>query len=83
MRFRLVVKAPQARAHAVRAFEAELVRAGVLLASDGLDVEPVDGHWIIQARSREEAMEWARRAPFERGELLLEPLLDGVRATGR
>jgi hypothetical protein len=31
--------------------------------------ELVAGYWMIQARSREEAIEWARRAPFVDGEI--------------
>lgn len=31
--------------------------------------ELVAGYWIIQAKSKEEAVEWARRAPFVDGEI--------------
>ncbi len=31
--------------------------------------ELVAGFWLIQARSREEAVEWARRVPFKDGEI--------------
>ncbi|GBD29541.1 hypothetical protein HRbin32_00631 [bacterium HR32] len=31
--------------------------------------ELVAGFWLIQARSREEAIEWARRVPFREGEV--------------
>jgi hypothetical protein len=31
--------------------------------------EIVAGYWIIQARSKDEAIEWARRAPFLDGEI--------------
>jgi hypothetical protein len=74
-------------------FNEEMVRAGVLLAGDGLmppsegarvvfgggerpsvvdgpfaeAKEVVGGYWIIQARSREEAIEWASRAPLPDG----------------
>jgi hypothetical protein len=69
-------------------FNAELEKAGVLLALDGLHPasegarvtyaggspsvtdgpfieakELVGGYWIIQAASKEEAVEWARRIP--------------------
>ena len=27
------------------------------------------GFWIIQAKSRDEAIEWAKRVPFEHGEI--------------
>jgi hypothetical protein len=70
-------------------FNEELVKAGVLLAGDGLQPtskgarvvfeggrktvidgpfteskELVAGYWIIQAKSKEEAVEWIKRAPF-------------------
>src|SRR3954452_19253014 len=69
-------------------FNEELVKAGVLLAADGLQSsakgarivfeggkktvvdgpfaetkEAIAGFWIIQVRSREDAIEWAKRAP--------------------
>jgi hypothetical protein len=31
--------------------------------------ELIAGFWLIQAKSREEAIEWARRAPFVDGEI--------------
>ncbi len=69
----------------MNAYNEELVKAGVLLAADGLAPpvegarvrrsgvtdgpfaeakEVVGGYWIIQAGSREEAIEWARRCPI-------------------
>lgn len=70
-------------------FNEELVKAGVMLAGDGLhptskgarvrfegssktvidgpfseSKELVAGFWIWQVRSREEALEWLKRAPF-------------------
>ncbi|MFD4367307.1 YciI family protein [Rhodococcus sp. NPDC058521] len=71
-------------------FNDELIRAGVLLAAEGLDPEPssgvvVDyssqppvvtdgpygetkelfgGFWILDVASKEEAVEWAKRAPL-------------------
>lgn len=74
-------------------FNEEMVRAGVMLAGDGLMPpsqgarvvfgrgerpsvvdgpfaearEVVGGYWIIQARSKEEAIEWASRAPLPGG----------------
>jgi hypothetical protein len=73
-------------------FNEELVKAGIMLAGDGLQSsakgarvvfegakktvvdgpfteakELVAGYWIWQCRSREEAIEWLKRAPF--GEL--------------
>ena len=72
----------------------EMVRAGVMLAVDGLHPsskgarisvsggrrtvtdgpftetkELIAGFWLIQVGSREEAIEWASRAPFEEAEL--------------
>jgi hypothetical protein len=32
--------------------------------------ELISGYWIVQARSREEAIEWARRAPMSNNELI-------------
>ena len=32
--------------------------------------EVVGGYWIIQARDRDEAVEWARRAPFGAGQIV-------------
>jgi hypothetical protein len=31
--------------------------------------ELIAGYWIVQVRSKEEAVEWARRVPFETGEI--------------
>ena len=31
--------------------------------------ELIAGYWIIQVKSREEAIEWARRVPFVNGEI--------------
>jgi len=71
-------------------FNEELVKAGVLLAAEGLQAsskgarvkfskgkktvidgpfaetkELVAGFWLWQLRSKEEAIEWLKRAPFE------------------
>ena len=32
--------------------------------------EAIGGYWIIQVRSREEALEWARRAPMANNEII-------------
>src|SRR5262245_57526087 len=70
-------------------FNEELVKAGVMLAGDGLQAsskgarvvfdggkktvvdgpfteskELIAGYWIWQCRSKEEAVEWLKRAPF-------------------
>src|SRR5678815_5122623 len=38
--------------------------------------ELVAGFWLIQAKSREEAIEWARRAPFREGVVEVRPLFE-------
>src|SRR5690349_19505345 len=59
----------------LRKFDQELVRAGVLLAAERLRANcggattiadstgPIAGFWLIQATSKAEAIEWARRCP--------------------
>jgi hypothetical protein len=74
-------------------FNEEMMKAGVLLAGEGLHAsskgarirfsggkrtvtngpfpetkELLAGFWMIQVKSREEAMEWASRVPFTDGE---------------
>jgi hypothetical protein len=74
------------------AFNAEMVKAGVLLAGEGLhptskgarivfnqgkckvtdgpfseSKELIAGYWILQVKSREEAIAWISRAPFDGG----------------
>jgi len=76
-------------------FNEEMVKAGVLLAGEGLHPsakgaritfsgskrtvtggpfaetkELVAGFWLIQVKSKEEAIEWMSRAPFEGGEAI-------------
>jgi hypothetical protein len=73
-------------------FNEELVKAGVMLAAEGLQAsskgarvrfegtkrtvidgpftdskELVAGFWLWQVRSKEEAIEWLKRAPFQAG----------------
>lgn len=75
-------------------YNEELVRAGVLLAGEGLvssaqgarvqfsgskrtvvdgpfaeTKELLAGFWLIQVKSREEAIEWVKRCPFREGEI--------------
>ena len=38
--------------------------------------ELVAGYWLIQVRSRDEAVEWAKRAPFQKGELEIRQLFE-------
>ena len=77
----------------MHAYNEELVKAGVMLAGDGLhptskgarvvfdggkrtvvdgpfteSKELVAGYWIWEVRSREEAVEWLKRAPFGKHE---------------
>ena len=75
-------------------YNEELVKAGVMLAGEGLHPssrgarvkfsgsertvvdgpfaateELLAGFWLIQVKSREEALEWVRRIPFREGEV--------------
>ena len=102
MRFMVVVKAnkdseagvlpDQKMLAAMGKFNDELVKAGVMLAGEGLQAsskgvrvrfsgkqrivrdgpfaetkELIAGFWLWQVRSKEEAIEWLKRAPFEDG----------------
>lgn len=76
-------------------FNEEMVKAGVLLAGEGLHPsskgarvrfsggkptvidgpftetkEIIGGYWLLQVRSKEEAIEWATRAPCPAGEMI-------------
>jgi hypothetical protein len=83
---------------AMRVYNEELQKAGVLLALDGLTPpatmsarvtfkggkskvtdgpfpeakEVVGGYWVIQVKSREEALEWASRIPGSDNEMVVE-----------
>jgi hypothetical protein len=75
-------------------YNEELVKAGVMLAGEGLHPssrgarvrfqgskrtvvdgpfteakELVAGYWLWQVKSKEEALEWLKRAPFQEGEV--------------
>jgi hypothetical protein len=102
MRFMILVKAnkeseagvlPEEKMLAEMAkYNEELVKAGVMLAGDGLQPsskgarvrfegkkrtvidgpfteakELVAGYWVWQCKSKQEAIEWLKRAPFEDG----------------
>jgi hypothetical protein len=79
----------------------ELVKAGVMLAGEGLHPsskgvriqysgakrtvvdgpfsetkELVAGFWMIQVKSREEAVEWLKRAPFADGEVEIRQVFE-------
>ena len=38
--------------------------------------ELIAGYWIIKVKSREEAIEWAKRSPFQEGHLELRPYFE-------
>ena len=83
-------------------FNEELVKAGVLLAGEGLHPsskgmrihysgkhgrtvtdgpfaetkELVAGFWMLQVKSREEVLEWMRRAPFQDGEVEIRQVFE-------
>ena len=38
--------------------------------------ELVAGFWVIQVKSKEEAIEWAKRVPFEDGEVEVRPFFE-------
>ena len=82
-------------------FNEELVKAGVMLAGEGLHPsskgarvrydgdkrtvvdgpfaetkELIAGFWILQVSSREEALEWAKRAPFREGEVEVRQIFE-------
>ena len=78
MRFMMIIKAdknseagmmPSEQAIiAMNKYNEELIKAGVMLAGEGLFTETkelIAGFWIIQVKSKEEAIEWAKRVPFE------------------
>jgi hypothetical protein len=82
-------------------FNDELVKAGVMLAGEGLHAsskgtrisydgkkrtvrdgpftetkELVAGFWIWQVKSKQEAVEWAKRAPFQEGEVEIRQIFE-------
>ncbi len=38
--------------------------------------ELIAGYWLIQVKSKEEAVEWAKRVPFEEGEIEVRQLFE-------
>ena len=38
--------------------------------------EIVAGYWLIQTRSKDEAIEWVKRAPFQEGDVDIRPLFE-------
>ena len=104
MRFMMIVKAnkdseagvlpTEEQLAEMAKYNEELVKAGVLLAAEGLHAsakgarvrfsgakrtvidgpfteakELIAGFWLIQAKSKEEAIEWTKRVPFEESEI--------------
>ena len=82
-------------------FNEELVKAGIMLAGEGLQPsskgarvrfvgdrrivtdgpfaetkELVAGYWILQAKSKEEVVEWMRRAPFKDSEIEIRQVFE-------
>jgi hypothetical protein len=82
-------------------FNEELVKAGVMLAADGLhpsskgarvrfdggkktvidgpfteSKELIAGYWIWQVKSKEEAIEWLKRAPFDQTEVEIRQVFE-------
>ena len=82
-------------------YNEELVKAGVLLAGDGLQAsskgariryagskrtvidgpfaeskELIAGFWLIQAKSKDEVIEWAKRVPFTEGEVEIRQVFE-------
>jgi len=111
MRFMLLVKAsPKSEAGVLPdeemlsemgKFNEAMVKAGVMLAADGLtesskgarvrfsgtkrtvvdgpfaeSKELVAGYFIVQVRSKEEAIEWAKRVPFREGEIEIRQVFE-------
>jgi len=111
MRFMVLVKADKATEAGVMPtqellaemgkFNEELVKAGVMLAGEGLQPsskgarvkfsgnqrtvtdgpfaetkELVAGFWLWQVRSKEEAIEWLKRAPFREGEVEIRQVFE-------
>src|SRR3954468_12472891 len=82
-------------------FNEELVKAGVMLAGEGLHAsskgarvrfegskrtvidgpfteakELVAGFWLWQVKSKDEAVEWLKRAPFQEGEVEIRQVFE-------
>jgi hypothetical protein len=105
MRFMMIIKGnedyeagimpPPEAFEAMHKYNEELVKAGIVLAAEGLHPssksfkvafdgpskrtvtdgpfaeakEVIAGYWIIETRTREEAVEWAKRVPMQEGEV--------------
>ncbi|MEO8295843.1 MAG: YciI family protein [Gemmatimonadota bacterium] len=111
MRFMILVKASkeseagvlpsEKQLAAMGNFNEQLVKAGVMLAGEGLQAsskgarirfsgsartvvdgpfsetkELIAGFWLIQVKSKEEAIEWMKRCPFEDGEIEIRQVFE-------
>jgi hypothetical protein len=111
MRFMMIVKADERseagilpseqELAAMGKYNEELVKAGVMLAGEGLQAsskgarvhysgnertvtdgpfteakELIAGFWLLQVKSREEAIEWAKRVPFTEGHVELRQVFE-------
>ncbi len=111
MRFMVLVKAnkdseagvlpSESELAAMGRFNDELVKAGMMLAGEGLHAsakgaritfgggkpivtdgpfaetkELIAGFWLVQAKSKEEAVEWFLRCPFKEGEIEIRQVLE-------
>src|SRR3954447_3916587 len=111
MRFMVIVKASEESEAGVLPdekilaemgkYNEELVKAGVMLAADGLHPssrgarvrfeggkrtvidgpfsetkELIAGFWLWQVKSKEEAIQWWKRAPFQEGEVELRQVFE-------
>jgi hypothetical protein len=113
MRFMMLVKAsPDSEAgglpdaegfEEMGKFNTEMVRAGVMLAADGLQpsskgarvsfsggkrtvidgpftetTELIAGYWMIEVKSKEEAVAWACRVPFQDGQVEVRQVFEAA-----
>src|SRR5262245_13417683 len=111
MRFMMLVKASadseagvlpsRESVAAMGRYNEELIKAGVMLAAEGLHTsskgarvsfsgdkrtvtdgpftetkELTAGYWLIQVKSKDEAIEWASRVPFEDGEIEIRQVFE-------
>ena len=112
MRFMVIVKAnaeseggrlpSEQELREMGAFNEELVKAGVMLAGEGLHPsskgvriryagrnkpsvidgpfaetkELIAGFWILETRTRDEVIEWMKRAPFQEGEIEIRQVFE-------
>ncbi len=111
MRFMILVKADKSSEAGVLPdeklltemgkYNEELVKAGVMLAGEGLQPsskgarvkfsggkrtvidgpfteakELIAGFWLIQVKSKEEAIEWVKRVPFDEGEIEIRQVFE-------